>query len=57
MVVSTEEQKQKLYPSPSWADCREVRMIRSQLEQALKCNFLMPGEYDARMLGGNYNYK
>lgn len=57
MVVLTEDQKQKLWPSPSWADNREVKMIRAQLEQSLNGNFLLPGEYAARMSSGNYIYK
>ena len=49
MVVLTEGEKQVLYPSPSWADNRMVKMPKSQLQQMLKGNFMQPGEERVRL--------
>lgn len=49
MLVLTDEQKHQLWPSPSWADNREVKMPRSQLQQALSGNFMQPGEEALRV--------
>ena len=49
MVVLTESEKQVLFPSPSWADNRQVKMVKSQLQQALKGNFMLPGEEQTRL--------
>jgi hypothetical protein len=48
-VELNENEKRQLYPSPSWADNRRVKMPRSQLQQALKGNFMLPGEEALRL--------
>ena len=48
MVELTEGEKQMLFPSPSWADNRRVKMVKSQLQQALTGNLMLPGEEHMR---------
>lgn len=49
ILILTDEQKKQLWPFPSWAENREVRMNRSQLQQALNGNFMQPGEEALRI--------
>jgi hypothetical protein len=48
-VILSDNEKSKLYPSPSWADNRVVKMCRAQLQQALLGNFMLPGEEELRL--------
>lgn len=49
MVELSESEKQQLYPSPSWADNRRVKMHRAELAQRLAGNFMLPGEWQTRV--------
>lgn len=49
LVTLSDEEKTILYPSPSWADNRVVKMARAQLQQALAGNVMLPGEEELRI--------
>ena len=49
MLVLTEEEKHQLWPDAVWPRGRVVKMTRTQLQQALKGNFMLPGEETLRV--------
>lgn len=49
MLVLTEEEKKSIWPFATWPTGRVVKMPRSQLQQALKGNFMLPGEEALRV--------
>lgn len=49
LTVLTAADKSVVYPSPSWADSRVVKMPKSQLQQMLRHNIMLPGEEAARI--------